>query len=95
MFITANYHARLLPSLSADLTGRYFIRTDTTSFISPYLKDDSYPLGAEIDAGLLWVPLSDLSFSLKGGVFLPKTGSAWADNAPVLWRINIGTIFSF
>jgi hypothetical protein len=95
MFITANYHARLLPSLSADLTGRYFIRTDSTSFISPYLKDDSYPLGAELDAGLLWVPLSDLSFSLKGGVFLPKTGTAWADNAPVLWRITLATIFSF
>ena len=95
MIIKANYQAKLLPSLSAELGGLYFIRVDSTSFTAAYLEDDSYPLGLELDAGFLWVPLSDLSFSLKGGVFLPKTGSAWADNAPVLWRVTAGTTFSF
>jgi len=95
MIIKANYEARLLPSLFAELTGLYFIRTDSSSFTAPKLEGSSYPLGAEIDAGVLWVPFSDLSFSLKGGVFLPQTGTAWANGAPVLWRITAGTIFSF
>jgi len=95
MILRANYAALLLPSLSAELGGSYFIRTDSTSFTMSYLEDDSYPLGLELDTGLKWVPFSDLSFSLKGGIFLPKTGTAWADDAPVLWRVTMGTVFSF
>ena len=95
MIIKANYKARILPSLSADAGCSYFIRTDSTSFTAAHLEDKSYPLGLELDAGALWVPFSDLSFTFRGGVFLPKTGSAWADDAPTLWRINFGTIFSF
>jgi len=95
MILRLNYAALLLPSLSAELGGSYFIRTDSTSYAAEYLKDDSYPLGLELDAGMNWVPLSDLSFSLKGGVFLPKTGTAWTDDAPVLWRVTVGTVFSF
>ena len=95
MFIKAHYKARFMPSLSADLGCIYFIRTDATSFTADYLEDDAYPLGLELDAGILWVPFSDLSLSARGGVFLPGTGTAWADDAPVLWRVNIGTIFSF
>ena len=95
MIINANYHARFIPSLSMELGGSYFIRTDVTSFTAPSLNDDAYPLGLELNASVLWVPLSDLSFSFKGGAFLPQTGSAWTDNAPVLWRITLGTVFSF
>ena len=95
MIIRAQYKARIMQSLSADAGVGYFIRTDGTSFAADYLQNDNYPLGLELDAGALWVPFSDLSFTIRGGVFLPKTGSAWADDAPVLWRINIGTIFSF
>jgi len=95
MIIRANYAALLVPSFSMELGGSYFIRTDSTSFTMPYLEDDSYPLGLELGAGLKWVPFSDLSFSLKGGVFLPQTGTAWADDAQVLWRITVGTVFSF
>jgi hypothetical protein len=95
MIIGANYQARVASSLSATLGGSYFLRTDSTTFTAPELEDDSYALGAEIGAGVQWVPFSDLSFSLKGGVFLPKTGSAWSDSAPLLWRITLGTIFSF
>jgi len=95
MIIRMNYAALILPTLSAELGGSYFIRTDSTSFTMPYLEDDSYPLGLELGAGLKWVPFSDLSFSLKGGIFLPKTGSAWTDDAPVLWRVTVGTVFSF
>ena len=95
MIIRANYEARFLPFLSMELGGRYFIRTDSTSFIVPYLEDDSYLLGAEIDAGITWVPFSDLAFTLKGGIFLPKTGTAWADDAPVMWKVTLGAGLSF
>ena len=95
MTLRAHYEARLISSLSAQLEGRYFIRTDSSSFADPYIVHDSYLLGAEFDGGILWVPVSDFSFSLSGGFFLPKTGKAMADNAPLRWSINMTTIFSF
>ena len=95
MVIKAKYEAMALPGLSAEAEVRYFIRTDSTSFAMPYLENSSYALGAELDAGAVWVPFSDLTFSLKGGVFIPKTGAAWADDAPVIWRVTAGMIFSF
>ena len=90
-----NYEARILPTLKAEIGGCYLVRTDSGSFTAPYLEDDSYPLGAELVAGFYWVPFSDLSVSLKGGAFLPQAGTAFADDAPVTWRVNIGTVFSF
>jgi len=95
MVLRASYLARLLPSLSAELGGRYFLRTDSGSFADPYLEHSSYLLGAELDAAVFWVPYSDISFSLEGGVFLPQTGEAFADNAAPRWSFGIGAIFSF
>jgi hypothetical protein len=99
MIIRANYEARFLPSLSAELGLRYFIRNDSIKFTDPYkdpyLNDESYFIGAEIDATLLWIPFSDLSFSLSGGLFLPQTGGAFRSGAPVIWSLCLGTIFSF
>ena len=90
-----NYEARILPSLKAELGGCYLVRTDSGSFTAPYLETDSYPLGAEIIAGFYWVPFSDLLLSAKGGVFIPQTGTAFSDDMPVTWRVNVGTVFSF
>ena len=95
MIIRANYETRLLPSLTAKLAGSYFIRTDSTSFDMIHLGNTSYPLGLELATNVLWAPFSDIAFSVKGGVFLPKTGTAWTDEAPVMWRITAGTIISF
>jgi len=95
MTITAKYEVRLLPSLSAELRGHYFIRTDSTTFVDPDIEYDSYSLGAELGGALLFVPFSDLSFSLAGGFFLPKTGAAMRDDAPVRWSIGLGCILSF
>jgi len=95
MIMQVNYHARILPTLSAEAGVFYFIRTDSTSFSVPYLQNEHYALGMELNTGLLWVPFSDLVLSLKAGIFMPKTGNAWAENAPVLWRITLGTVFSF
>ena len=95
MTIRLHYQVRLLQSLSAQLEGRYFIRTDSSSFTDPYIEHDSYLLGAEVAGAMLWVPFSDLSFSLSGGIFLPKTGTAMAANAPTRWSLSLATIFSF
>ena len=94
MTIRPLYEIRILPELSAQLGARYFIRTDSTSFADPYLNDDSYFIGTELDGSLLWVPYSDLSLSLGGGLFLPQTGRAMRSNAPVRWSITLGAIFS-
>ena len=94
MIIKLNYEVRLHPAFSAEIGARYFIRTDSTSFTLPELEDDSYLLGAEFNTSMLWVPLSDLSFSLNGGIFIPKTGNAMSSDAAVRWAITIGTILS-
>ena len=72
MIVRANYEARIKPGLSADVGTCYFIRTDSTSFAPNAITDNSYFVGAEIDASVLWVPFSDLSFSFNGGVFFRK-----------------------
>jgi hypothetical protein len=95
MIAHAAYEVRLLNVLSAELGARYFIRTDDVSFVDSELESDSYFLGGEAFASLLWVPLSDLSFSAGGGAFFPKTGGAFEDRAPLRWQFSIGTIFSF
>ena len=95
-----NFEARLLPSLSAEIGGRYFLRTDAWSFTDPDITEKEYALGLEACGNLLWVPFSDLSFSLGGGIFLPQTGNAMRDSshpngaAPVRWSVTLAAIFS-
>ena len=95
MIVRANYQARFLPSFAAQLGARYFIRNDSSSFIDPYLVNDSYLLGAEVDGSIHWNPFSDLSFTLAGGIYFPNTGKAMASDAPLRWSLNLGAIFSF
>ena len=95
MIMRANYQVRFLPSLAAELGGRYFIRTDTKSYSDPYLNNDSRLLGAEAAATIYWVPVSDFSLSLAGGIFFPKTGNAMASNTPLRWAMNLSSTFSF
>ena len=92
--IYASYEARFAPTLSAELRGRYFLRTDTSTYFDPYIDTASYLLGAEAGAALVWAPFSDLSFSLAGAAFFPKTGKAMRDDAPLRWAVSLGTIFS-
>ena len=96
MIVYTGYETRLAPALSAEFLGRYFLKTDSGTFSHPDLDpaNESYFVGAEIGAALLWAPYSDLSFSLAGGVFLPKTGKAMQSDAPVRWSVTLGTIFS-
>jgi len=95
MVMRGKYEARIFPSLAAHLGARYFVRTDDVSFRDTNLVNDSYLLGLELDAKALWVPLSDISFSLNYGVFFPKAGKAYNNEEPVHWSLSLGAIFSF
>ena len=97
MVLGAGFEARLLPSLSAALGLRYFLRTDRATIVDPDIDPDakSYALGLETSGSILWAPLSDLSFSLEGGFFFPQSGAAMLDDAPVRWLLTLGVIFSF
>ncbi|MDR2048810.1 MAG: hypothetical protein LBP69_05095 [Treponema sp.] len=95
MTLGGSYRARFLPSLSAELDLRYFLRTDSSSFSDPDLDGETYFLGGEVSASVTWVPVSDISFTLSGGAFLPQTGTAFRDGTPPRWLFSLGTIFSF
>ena len=95
MVFRANYQARFLPSFAAQLGGRYFLRTDSESFYDSGIKNDSYLLGAEVDGGIHWIPFSDLSISLVGGMFFPQTGKAFGQDTPLRWSVTLRAIFSF
>ena len=93
MTLWAQYKVRVMDTVSMDLTERYFFRTDSTSFADPDLNDTGYALGLEFGGSMLWVPFSDLSFSLAGGFFFPQAGNAM--DGPVRWSLTLGTILSF
>ena len=95
MAVRANYEVLPFQSLTAEFGGRYFLRTDSGSFADKDIENESYLLGAEVNASLLWAPLSDLSFSMAGGLFMPKTGKAMSDDANIRWFFSLETIFSF
>jgi hypothetical protein len=95
MTLRGGYEARLLSSLSAEAGFRYFVRTDVVTFVDADLDGDSRFLGGEVSASLRWVPFSDLSFAVNGGVFFPQMGMAFRDGAPVRWLVSAGVIVSF
>jgi hypothetical protein len=91
------YSARIHGSLSAEISAAYFFRTDSYTYSDPGLDGASLSplLGAEIYGGLTWAPVSDISFTLGGGAFLPQLGEAFKEDAPPQWRIALETILSF
>ena len=95
MLINLNYQILLLPNLSLEFGSQYFFRTDASTYNDPAIAHDSYALGLELDASVMWVPFSDLSLVFGGGVFLPQTGSAMAKDTPLRWSLSLKTLFSF
>jgi hypothetical protein len=90
------YTGRLHRALSLEVRALYFMRTDTETLRDGEMEfiSDSYMLGGEFYAMLVWVPFSDVSFSLGGGVFLPGLGDALhADETR--FHAAAGLIFSF
>jgi hypothetical protein len=99
MLADITYTLRILRVLSLGLQGACILRTDSRSYQDPageLLNTSSSPLlGEEAYARLSWTPLSDLSFTLGGGVFFPNWGGAYVDQARIRWRISLGSLFSF
>ena len=72
-----------------ELYAAYLFRTDTSySTAGIDVSSDSPLLGGELYLGLSWSPLSDLVFSLGGGVFLPQMGKAFTDDAKIKYRLE-------
>ncbi|MDR1903932.1 MAG: hypothetical protein LBQ88_16815, partial [Treponema sp.] len=93
----AAYMRRLFTALSAEVSAAYFFRTDTAAYTDPELDalSRSPLLGGEVYGGLTFSPVSDISFTLGGGVFFPQTGRAFIPDASLRWRVSLGTILSF
>jgi hypothetical protein len=91
-----NYTVRLRENLSLGLDGRYFIRGNLDTLDTLALAEDreKRALGGEFYGSLIWVPLSDLSLVLGGGLFIPAMGNAlkW-DEAP-RWEASCSLAFS-
>jgi hypothetical protein len=96
MVLKAGYEARFFSGLSAGLDGRYFLRTDSSTFSDPWLEqgNESRLVGLELSGALRWTPVSDISLSLGGGVFLPRTGGAFKEDAPLYRRLTAGVVLS-
>jgi hypothetical protein len=91
-----DYAARLRKSLSVEVSTAYFFRTDSHTYSDPGLDGASRSplLGGEVYGGLVWAPVSDISFTLGGGAFFPQWGRAFAADTPTRWRVSLETIFS-
>jgi hypothetical protein len=95
--VETGYTARLHTSLSAEVQGTYYFRTDSRTYSDPEIDKTSLSplLGAEISGGFTWAPVSDISFTLGGGAFFPQLGKAFAPGAAARWRVSLETILSF
>ncbi|MDR1374708.1 MAG: hypothetical protein LBJ24_07030 [Treponema sp.] len=91
------YTVRLHPRLAADLSGAYYFRTDTETFQKTGVDrlSNSPLLGGEVYGGLSWAPFSDMLVSAGGGVFLPRTGKVFADDADLIYRVVLEASISF
>jgi hypothetical protein len=95
--VEAGYTARLHTAFSVEAQAAYFFRTDSHTYSDPDLDEISLSplLGGEVYGGLIWTPVSDLSFTLGAGAFLPQLGKAFADDTSLRWRVSLETILSF
>jgi hypothetical protein len=87
------YTLRPVSSLSLDLDAAYFFRTGGGPDGSG-VPGSGYALGPEFYARGIWVPLSDLSFILGGGVFLPSGGNSDPAGEP-RWSIGLSLSAAF
>ena len=85
----ASYDVRILPSLYAQSSLAYFMRT----YSEPGSDGNLY--GGEIWASFAWQPFDDLRASLGGGVFIPQLGNAYPSGTDPMWKISVGISLSF
>jgi hypothetical protein len=91
-----SYQVRPAPEFSVEGGGAYFIRTDLETLEDPDLDgaSESRSLGGELYGFAAWGPDSVFRMSAGGGVFFPRWGNAYRDEAPVRWNVKIGLILS-
>ncbi|QQO07996.1 hypothetical protein [Breznakiella homolactica] len=87
---------RVTEKIYTELLANYFLRTDMTTVSDEDIDpdSDSYALGGEIYASLIWAPVSDVSFILGGGAFLPQLGDAFVSDADVQWLVSLAVVLS-
>ncbi|MDR1421067.1 MAG: hypothetical protein LBI86_11895 [Treponema sp.] len=95
--VEAAYTARLHRSVSADLSGAYYFRTDDTTYSDPGVNILSVSplLGAEVYGGFNWTPFSDIVLGFGGGAFFPRTGKVFRDDADIKYRVTLEAVISF
>ncbi|MCL2192457.1 MAG: hypothetical protein FWB78_03550 [Treponema sp.] len=88
--LSLNYTARLHRTFSTSLAVSHFVRSDSGTFTAYPLDESSnnFFLGTELFARFIWSPVSDMSFNLGAGAFLPALGDV-APNADPLWRVRL------
>jgi hypothetical protein len=89
------YQLKPFDGLYLSAEGRYFWRTSRNIIpgTAELNNSDKDNLGAEVWAAAVWMPLSDLSFTLQGGVFFPN-GPVKDAGTPLLWKATIGATLS-
>lgn len=87
--LETGYTGRLWKTLALDLSFAYFIRNDLGTFKAAFVERPGYFLGGEAFAQFIWRPVSDLSFNLGGGVFLPGLGNA---GSGIMWLVNLNIV---
>jgi hypothetical protein len=57
---------------------------------------NGFLLGEEFYAGVIWTPLSDLSFNISAIFFFPDNGpdSVYIRNTPMKWDLRLGLLIS-
>jgi len=95
--LSLEYAARFHRSFSAVLSSSYFIRNDLETYTGYPVgwtdESDGHFLGNEFFGRLYWSPVSDILFTVGGGLFMPSMGDA-APDAKNLWRIEAGLVIS-
>lgn len=84
-----NYDVRILPSLFAELSMSYFLKTTVTP------DDKKIFYGGEFWTAVAWQPFDDLRGTFGAGVFFPRLGNVYPDDTDPLWKISVGVAISF
>jgi hypothetical protein len=94
--LEAAYTVRLHPRFAADVSGAYYFRTDTVTFYHPDIDPLSASplLGGEVYGSLTWMPFSDVVIFAGGGVFFPRTGKAFSDDAGLIYHVSLAASIS-
>ena len=89
--VQADYVTRLSEGLFMEAYAAYLFRTDLVHFDTPGMDPASKSpfMGGELYLGFSWSPLSDLIFSLGGGMFLPQMGNVFSGDAGIKYRLEI------